>query len=68
MTNGDKLIDQSMYEMLCDMNASFMNGKPHCIIETITGEIMICKHESCDHCIAEWLKQEVSEDAGSKTD
>ena len=57
MTNGDKLTDQSMYDMLCDMNESFMNGNPHCVIETVTGGIMICKHESCNHCIADWLNE-----------
>lgn len=65
MTNADKLINQSMYDLLCDMNESFMNGEPHCVIEAVAGGIEICKHESCDHCIAEWLKQEVSEDAGT---
>lgn len=62
-TNSEKLAEQSLYELMCDMNASFINGNPHCVLESITGENMICKHESCDHCIAEWLKQEVSEDA-----
>ena len=59
-TSGDNLIEQSMYELLCDMNASFMNGNPHCVLEAVKGANMICKHESCNHCIAEWLKQEVS--------
>ena len=54
-----------LYDLLCDMNANFMSGNPHCVLEAITGANMICKHESCNHCIAEWLKQEVREDAGT---
>ena len=53
--NRQIIMEQSIYELLCDMNASFMNGNPNCVLEAITGEIMICKHESCNHCIAEWL-------------
>ena len=55
--NRDKLLEQSLYDLLSDMNASFINGNPHCVLEAITGSIMICKHESCDHCIAEWLNE-----------
>lgn len=66
MTNGDKLMEQSMYETLCDMNASFIYGNPHCVIEAIAGGTMICKHESCYHCIAEWLKQEVTQNDNNR--
>jgi hypothetical protein len=53
--NRDNLMAQSLYDLLSDINASFMSGKPHCVLEAITGEPMICKHESCNHCIADWL-------------
>lgn len=53
--NRDLIMEQSMYDLLCDMNASFMNGEPHCVLEAITGANMICKHESCKQCIADWL-------------
>ena len=55
--NRENLMEQSLYDLLCDMNANFMNGNPHCVLEAIKGEIMICKHESCNHCIAEWLNE-----------
>lgn len=57
MTNADKLIDLSIYELLCDMNESFMNGEPHCIIETVSGGkrrclrlIVICNQDN-DRCL-----------------
>jgi hypothetical protein len=55
--NREKLMEQSLYDLLCDMNASFMTGEPHCVLEAITGKNMICKHESCNHCIADWLNE-----------
>lgn len=54
--NRDILMEQSIYDLLCDMNASFMTGNPHCILETIEGKpIEKCRKESCNECIAEWL-------------
>lgn len=52
--------NSDLYDLLCDMNANFINGNPHCVLEAITGANMICKHESCDHCVAEWLQEEES--------
>lgn len=57
ITNKEKLTEHSMYDLMCDMNTSYINGNPHCVIEAIKGENMICKHESCNQCIADYLNE-----------
>jgi len=50
-------INADLYDLLCGMNANLMSNESHCVLEAITGAIMVCKHESCNHCIADWMNE-----------
>lgn len=58
MKNREWLREQSEYDLLTEMNATFTYGEPHCILELIEGKHLICKCNSCNECIAEWLNEE----------
>ncbi len=59
MTNGDKIRQMTDAEL-----AMFLREFDRCIV----CQIVCTKEYRCDKGIIAWLKQEVSEDAGSKTD
>ena len=53
--NRDRIMQQSLYDFLTDMNENFTKGDPHCVLEAIEGSPRTCPKESCNECIAEWL-------------
>ena len=52
MKNREWLRSQSEYDLLTEMNATFINGDPHCVLEVIEGKVLICK--------CEWIACQVS--------
>lgn len=67
MTNRQKLLKTSEYDILCRMNRNIKCGAV-CVIEAIQGgfadeldmlDISECRsHESCEECIQKWLNEE----------
>ena len=61
--NRDKLMEQSLYDLLCKMNEAMKklqdDGHLVCVLDALGVERGYCKHcvtgIECNECIAQWL-------------
>ena len=62
MTNGDKIRSMTDEEL-----ARWLNNEASCTCNICIGQKdkSSCTYYMCEECVAKWLKQEVSEDAGT---
>lgn len=67
LTNRDKLIKTSPYDLLCEIQSALSSSDDNisglCIIEDITKRARQCPEENwfgsrCRECIANWLNEE----------
>lgn len=60
--NREKLLEQSMYDLLCSMNANLRSFNSSCIMIGLIGydkKVIRCyEHKcKCDECLQEWLNE-----------
>lgn len=62
MTNRDKLIKTSPYDLLCKMQDNWLGKMScQCILDCVEGKHIDCTDEGCDRCIEQWLNEEAKE-------
>lgn len=71
MTNREKILQTAEYDRLCRMNANLRTIKAFapCIMVALgmkMRSVRCMEHKAdCGKCIADWLNEEVDEDAGT---
>lgn len=62
MTNREKLLKTSEYDLLVRMNNYMLGGGCFCVLDALTGNERSCASDiDCSKCIAAWLNEETEE-------